>query len=370
MDNLSRIGFLKYALAGQLYVVGDTVFVFPARQPGLLCREIGSFKHHVRSYANLAARLPGLVCDTAVLSTASRFSSNLSEMRFCLTSLMECLKSRQTGGAKLVGQPPQVDQLLASLTRNVAALQNCTSSSKIESRIVSEVLKQIRPPCGIFSGAVVPIQEAPVSSRSLDRFSIDDKYYVHDLENSKPLASVCRAIRSRVGPNRPLRDGTRHRVATLAEAVVADATQLFAVYPSTERGGGRVIFADACHQLQHNSRGDFVLVRGPLKHRLSGAKLFVGLRIRGKTRRQMLSVLPAVAKKDTDFWTAKGRPVDESICMGSKRQYSHLFSRRFKDPEAIIQWLDAGVIVATSRPEYHLLWHNDCAGSGWQGQTI
>jgi hypothetical protein len=39
--------------------------------------------------------------------------------------------------------------------------------------------------------------------------------------------------------------------------------------------------------------------------------------------------------------------------MGDRRQYARLLSKQFSDAEAVIEWLDAGVILATGRSDHH-----------------
>jgi hypothetical protein len=39
--------------------------------------------------------------------------------------------------------------------------------------------------------------------------------------------------------------------------------------------------------------------------------------------------------------------------MGGSAQYARLCSNEFSDAEAVVEWLDAGVILATGRSDYH-----------------
>ena len=118
MDTLARLGFLNYARVGRLYIVGDTIFVFPTRRLALPAQEIGSFTHHVKSFANQAAQIPSLGCESKILASAGELASRLSEMRFCLTDLIDSLKDWRSPTAEAISGRPQVDQLLANLTRN------------------------------------------------------------------------------------------------------------------------------------------------------------------------------------------------------------------------------------------------------------
>jgi hypothetical protein len=42
--------------------------------------------------------------------------------------------------------------------------------------------------------------------------------------------------------------------------------------------------------------------------------------------------------------------------MGGGGQYRRLLSPRFSEAEAVVQWLDAGVILATGRSDFHRQW--------------
>lgn len=363
MDRLDRIGFLKYAPIGRIYVVGDTVFVSPTRQAGLPRHEIGSFANQVKSYANQAARIPMLNCESPLLAQASRIASQLPEIRFCLTELLDGLRSRQSHSTGRGNSPPEVEPLLTSLAENVAAYQRCAPSTIAESSIATELLEQFCPPCGIFFDMVVPLTEVPSLDGEEECVQIGDQYFRPDHKRSKTLESVIQAIQTRVTTEGLANGANLEGLSALAETIVADATQLLQMYPSTDHGSYRVVYQDPCHQLQHNDQGEFMLVRGPLQHRLVEQQLYVGLHIRGKTRQQMLAVPPMIVTEPSGFWSNEGRPIHEPICMGTAQQYRHLKSRQFTNAEAVIQWLDAGVIVATARPEYHSMCQEDSPGS-------
>jgi hypothetical protein len=50
------------------------------------------------------------------------------------------------------------------------------------------------------------------------------------------------------------------------------------------------------------------------------------------------------------------------MCMGRPDQYRLLQSRRLTEAEAVIEWLDAGVVLATGRPELHRRWRRQIRG--------
>jgi hypothetical protein len=115
------------------------------------------------------------------------------------------------------------------------------------------------------------------------------------------------------------------------------------------------LYRDCHHEVQY-SRGSWTLVRGPVPRRTDNVSIFLGLHLRGATRRQLLSVPPRPARSAEAFWTQAGEPCDGGLCMGATPQYQHLSSDAFSDAEAIIQWLDGGVILATGRSALHQAW--------------
>jgi hypothetical protein len=117
-------------------------------------------------------------------------------------------------------------------------------------------------------------------------------------------------------------------------------------------GSYQLFHSDADHQLQH-SRGQWQLVRGPVANRMRALKLFVGLHLVGRRRQDWLSVAPRLGARQEDFWTPRGGPLRRGICVGDHGQYRRLLSRQFSDAEALLEWVDAGVILGTGRSEWH-----------------
>ena len=73
----------------------------------------------------------------------------------------------------------------------------------------------------------------------------------------------------------------------------------------------------------------------------------------GRTRRDWIAAPPRTSTAAGGFWGARGAPLRGGICMGGSQQYSRLLSKPFSHAEAVVEWLDAGVILATGRSDYH-----------------
>jgi hypothetical protein len=67
--------------------------------------------------------------------------------------------------------------------------------------------------------------------------------------------------------------------------------------------------------------------------------------------------MPRPSTTRDGLWTPQGEPAQGRFCMGSFEQYRRLLSSDyFSDAEATVQWLDAGVILATGRSAFHRQW--------------
>jgi hypothetical protein len=119
-----------------------------------------------------------------------------------------------------------------------------------------------------------------------------------------------------------------------------------------ECGPYQIFHRDSEHQLQH-CRGHWVLVRGPVASRVEKGDVFVGLPLIGNKRREWIASYPSSSYSPKDFWGPRGGPTRGGMCMGDPTQYTRLLSEDFTDAEAVVEWLDAGVILATGRSRFH-----------------
>ena len=365
MDRLYRLGILKYLRLGRLFVVGDTVYVSPTPHLVGEQHELGSFSNFVKSYARQAARFPDLTGESPVVERARRVTAQHYAIRFCLNDLFNTLKSRQS----LNEQDEFLHErarLFSSLASHIRAFRRNSPSNIVETNIADEFRKHFLPPCAIDAESIAPLKEVPAMSSKEECFRIGDQYFRLNNKRSQPLNEAIEAIKTRALANGQAAGPKLTRTTELAKTVLADLSQLFSTYSGSDHGTYRVIHTDPCHELQHNARGDFVLVQGPVQHRLAAGKLCIGLAIQGKSRQQMLHVSPTTAPNREKFWTEEGLPQTNAICMGRPMQYRHLNSQQYTDAEAVIQWLDAGVIVATARPEYHLVHRGESHRSRWE----
>jgi hypothetical protein len=352
MQEIAHIGFLRYAAVGGVYIAGGSLHVTIPCLGQLQARPLGPISHHVRSFAELVAKSLAVSAEASVETLAMRLASNVAELRFCLTDLIECLAPQGVRAVPPMSCGGEIGAAFNKVARNAAVLQSGNCRRTIERSIADELMKRIRPPCGISDGKVFPLIEE-TAPKGLERLvHMDGKYFAADLAQARSLEGVCREIWESAA--RTERFGAEEDgVRAIARTLVADVEALLNLYGAAKRGACQIVYKDRIHELQHNGRGEFMLIRGPVEHRVRREAVFVGLPIRGKTRRQMLSVAPIVAREANAFWAPQGTRAMRPMCMGQSRQYRHLMTQQFSDAEAVVQWLDAGVIVATGRPGYH-----------------
>jgi hypothetical protein len=362
MHPLCDIGFLQYAKNTQLGCVGDSVYLIPPRRRNAQGRFIGSFRNFVQAFASEAAKSVALYGEINHFSIACKIASSLSELRFCLTDLIDGLAELEMPRTKPKRCRTDVEQRLGRLTENAAALQHCAPGKIIESSIVREFCSQISPPCAIGFEEVIPLKEVSTIAAREDCVLLEDKHYAQETSQSKHLDDVCQIIQEQGMSDGNLMDTYRGSVLGITKSVIADMRGLLELYPSSESGAYRLLYSDSYHQLQCNNRGDCVLIRGPLRYGYRNEELFLGLPIMGEYRRQLLSVSPIVIKHPSQLWNANGQFSGQALCMGNNRQYSHLLTKKFTDAEAVFQWLEAGVIVATRRSDLHAKWRKDPGG--------
>ena len=145
---------------------------------------------------------------------------------------------------------------------------------------------------------------------------------------------------------------SRRALTRTASQLLAEVKSILERCAPRDCGCYQLLYADREHQLQH-SRGHWILIRGPLTRRKDRRTLFAGLRLTGRTRRDWLGVAPRPAVQPGEFWAPDGSPLQGGVCMGNPGQYSRLLSHQCTDAEAVVVWLDAGVILLTGRSELH-----------------
>jgi hypothetical protein len=209
---------------------------------------------------------------------------------------------------------------------------------------------------------VIPLERIASGAPSGSFVTIRGERYALRTGEKRPLRNLLMELRREElrRAERILSD--KPELIRAAREFLGDAKSILDRCRPRDYGRYQVFHHDRDHELQH-SRGSWILVRGPVARRTGKGSLFVGLRITGTTRAKRLSVAPRPSATREDLWTPRGEPAQGGLCMGSLDQYRRLLSSAyFTDAEATVQWLDAGVILATGRSAFHHQWRELAAG--------
>jgi hypothetical protein len=332
-----------------IYLVGDGVFAAPGLASDAAPRRVASLPDYV---ADLAARPCGVgVLPGVVLHEARAIAQGLPELRFCLTQLLPALR----GGP--VAPPPRGLQALER--RGAELLQHLEGLPQREAPEAWGKLLEL--PCAIVMQAVIPLELIGRTPQP-PQVAIDGVVYRLRLDAARPLRDLERGVRRETQGRIRSALARDPSVTRLAEETVGSARKILQRTDPSPRAGYELVHQDHTHQLHHAS-GHWQLVRGPVKGPLAGQPLYLGLHIRGRDRRQRLSRGPVPARTPEGLWNTGGEPRHCGLCMGSTRQYQLLQSRRFTEAEAVMEWLDAGVLLATGRPEFHRRWRKHVSRS-------
>ena len=330
----------------QIFVLEDGVFASGPGQRGKT-RRIDS----VPGYAHAVSGLkPGRAAyHPDVLGEAGPFLSRAHELQFGLAELLPYLGT--LSGAPPAGVPGALDEL----ARRARALQTAIDERLGPEPYAQALAESLGAPCAVMARAAIPIERAGRKRKSDFHVALNGHTYRYCLEHTESLNDFVRragvALRTHMRSTLVGDPMLKLRLKEYAGAVRAVLRR----YAPEKRANYTVFHHDEQHQLQHCG-GSWVLVRGPLPLRTGEGTVFVALHIRGRNRQERLSIAPAIGRSDRAFWSKSGQPARSGICMGTLPQYRRLLSSRFTDAEAVVQWLDAGAILATERPQFHRLW--------------
>jgi hypothetical protein len=240
-----------------------------------------------------------------------------------------------------------------------------------EAQCASPAILQVvfATPCEVTRNAVLPLQPAGDAPATAEDITLDGQRLRPRHNCARPLPVVLNEadtiFRRRTG--QPISDALQqhHKFQQDLDALIDRAC-------SPKRAlNFSVLYKDALHTLTYN-RGNFVLIRGPVEnrnieaasqavgktplnraHQGRPANFYVGVAIVETSRARWLAIAPRACQRPEDFWTNAGIPVTQGICVGDRRQFTRLATPAFLDEEALVQWLDAGVTIATQSTIYH-----------------
>lgn len=344
------LGLLGHDRPRPVFVVGQDVFAAP------LARVSGRRIPRQTTLAAEAKVLGDRICwgDERSVPDAIRACEcleHLWELQFCCRQLLPLLRCVATEDQTQAACPDELGALLTDLEEQAGHVQELVPRTPLLPIAPDTLAEMLGAPCQLTATQVIPLELADTVPSARETIVLNALRFVPRPEKARPVSEVVRSIeqevrsRLRAGPAERRMDGRVARFLATAEAIIE-------FHNPVRRGHYRVIYHDRCHQLQY-LRSQFVLVRGPIGLQSDGPSCFVGVRVRGSTRRSILSARPHWASTDREFWTPHHTPKEGGVCMGKEEQYQRLRSALFTDAEALTLWLDAAVGLVSGRTREH-----------------
>jgi hypothetical protein len=337
------------------------MFVTPALSRYAECRRIGPLSEYVRAVAarpQSAGALQG-----GVLVEARRYAQQLGVLCFCVNDLMPLLRFLGQEESRRGEDLARISALAYQELERRALELLCHLDQPLPPLESPDVVAAwVGAPCAIVSGTVIPLERVASGTPSGAFVMIRGDRYALRTEEKRPLRDLLVNVRREElrRAERILAD--QPELTRAAAEFLGDAKSLLDRCRPQDCGRYQLFHHDRYHQLQH-SRGHWMLIRGPVATRTGKKSLFVGLPITGPTRANQLAVVPRPSATREGLWTPRGEPAQGRFCMGSFEQYRRLLSDAyFSEAEAVVQWLDAGVILATGRSAFHHQWRELAAG--------
>jgi hypothetical protein len=248
-----------------------------------------------------------------------------------------------------------VPEEFRSLRRRAAELRHV--DTHLPTLEPQEVLARLGGPCALVSNVVIPLESiADGATVAGCLVRIDGRMFRLAEERARRLQEALRDLQQEAQARARRGAAADPAVTASVEAFLAELRSLLARFRPRSCGRHQLLYTDPDHQL-HHGRGHSMLVRGPAVRRTGGGSLFVGLLIKGATRAELLAVAPRPSPTAEGLWTPRGDPAQGGgICMGKPAQYKRLYSPSFTTAEAVVQKLDAAVILVTGRSDFHRRW--------------
>jgi hypothetical protein len=343
MLSSTNLGIFGSPLHGTLYIVNDTIWLAQTVGTRGRVQRVGSLSGWLKSFAQYVP-----------CGSKANFPDHVSwfeEMRFCLCSLIPYLRFLDTGNEADLRCSSEIEQEVSKIMRKEALLRGSQSCSLSQPIPLDLLQKNFCVPCMVSSNQVIPLEPAstPVYS-ALKGITVS---YRHCTGKAQPLGNVLVKIREAVikGPNQ---ENTANNAQKETAELIQEVDHLISRFEPVDLGRFKIIYYDRYHQVHYN-RGHFVLVHGPVHQHRAGkcGSIYVGLTISGATRTEWLMRAPRPCKKPEEFWSDAGTPISQGMCMGNHNQYRRLQTSFFSDAEAVVQWLDAGVILTSGISLFH-----------------
>ena len=333
------------------FLLWEGVFQAPELKSCAFSRRVAPLAHYLNRLLPVqqgeAAQLPG------VLGTAWSYGRQLHLLRFCLNELLPLLRSSGEAPRQCdEGSLPISSIAFRKLEERALELSSQLRGLFLPLCIPEEPVRLPGVPCMISDGVVIPLSPAVDGEARASFIRVGGRRYVPREREARPYAVLLGELRrERERRTEEIIRG-RPELSRMASEFVGEVTSILDRFGPRDCGGYQLFFRDRDHQLQH-SRGNWFLVRGPVALRSGTGNVFVGIHLVGRTRQHWLAAPPRPSPMQEGFWAPGGWPLSGGICPGLPQQFERLCSDQFTDAEAVVEWLDAGVILVTGRSAFH-----------------
>jgi len=341
MIDQKKLGLFSVSPLNPYYVVEDKIWQAQPSRPSAGMRIVGTLTAWAKG-------LQQTVC-MGILAKAWEHVYRTNELQFCIGRLIPYLKFLETGNEDSMLCSSDLEQMLSDVGRRAECLQEHLKHQSLQPISTDRLQEIFCTPCLVKLPCVIPLEPVGVMNSVPKSISVR---YTHSVNRVKPLDKVIAEVEEEIRKEANC-GGTINRVDNQeAMALMQDIDNIINKLQPLDAGHYKVIYFDRHHQLLYNC-GRFVLVRGPVTHIRASQRFYVGLNIVGKTRREMFKIRPRVCKSPHELWTPDGIPTKGSMCMGNSQQYQRLFTDKLTDEEAVVEWLDTGVILSTGISALH-----------------
>ena len=284
----------------------------------------------------------------------SELQARIKLTYFCICRLIPYLKFLDSEDTADLECPTDLELELESIRKRAASMVKPERIETTQLLTIEDLQDIFCVPCEITNAQVIPLQ--PVSSSSTK----DNDVFISGLRLRRrrrlvrPLNRVIAEVEIAIKTGAYADPVTKIFNNNSKSVVLKDLDKLIKRrFKPARMTRYELVYKDRYHQLLYKN-GHFVLARGPLHSRTNRSRTcYVGLPISGTTREQLLAVRPRCTRSLNDLWTLHGTPNTSGMCIGSRNQYRRLNSDFFIDEEAVVQFLDAGVIIATGISALH-----------------
>jgi hypothetical protein len=304
--------------------------------------------HTVLTRPNQTGARPG-----GVFGEARRYGQQINTLRFCINELMPLLRESRRSPERIAQcTEPIFDATFLRLDEQAKGLLGQLKLPPPELETSEELASLFGAPCAIVGNKLVPLKPVSGSTPKNSIACVAGTSYIPRTDGARPVQEVLEKLKHehKRRVHQRLRD--HPELNRMATDFLSELKRILDRRRLEDCGPYQVFHRDSDHQLQH-CRGSWVLVRGPVANRVENGDLFVGLPLIGSKRREWIATYPNSSHSPRDFWGPRGGPTAGGMCMGDPVQYARLLAKDYTDAEAVVEWLDAGVIIATGRSRFH-----------------